>query len=104
MVSSPPLSIASLIPSQRWDEMQSACEMDLVSTACLLARWHRLTDARLAAGAIEDRILRSVIPPREGHDYVAVLAGHRQRGVAGAFAKAANDAAVLAPWLEQDAA
>lgn len=100
----PPFAVAGLIDAGRWDEVQSACEMDVVSTACLLARWRRLTDARVGADAVEDRILRRVIQLREGRDYVAALEAHRQRRFAAAFTKAANDAAILAPWLEQDAA
>lgn len=100
----PPFAITSLIYAGRWEEVQSACEVDVISTALLLARWRRLTDARAEADAVEDRILRRVVELREGRRYVAALEAHRQRRFAAKFAKAANDAATLAPWLVHDAA
>lgn len=100
----PPFAITSLIYAGRWDDVQSACEVDVISTALLLARWRRLTDGRAEADAVEDRILRRVIEWREGRGYIAALEVHRQRRFAVKFAKAANDVATLAPWLDQDAA
>ncbi|KQS02255.1 hypothetical protein ASG11_15950 [Sphingomonas sp. Leaf357] len=100
----PPFAVTNLIYTGRWDDVQSACEIDVISTALLLARWRRLTDPRAEADAVEDRILRRVIQLREGRGYIAALDAHRQRRFTAKFEKAANDAAILAPWLEQDAA
>lgn len=103
-LTAPPFAVTGLIYAGRWDEVQSACEVDVISTACLLARWRRLTDPRADADAMEERILRRVIELREGRSYVAALEAHRRRWFAARCAEAANDAARLAPWLEQDAA
>jgi hypothetical protein len=45
-----------------------------------------------------------VIELREGRGYIAALAAHRQQRFSAKLASAANDAARLAPWLQQDAA
>ncbi len=100
----PPFAVTNLIYAGRWDEVQSACEVDVISTALLLARWRRLTDARAEPDAVEDRILRRAIQLREGRGYIAALEAHRQRRFVTKFAEAANDAVRLAPWLDQDAA
>lgn len=100
----PPFAVTNLIYAGRWEDVQSACEVDVISTACLLARWRRLTDARAEADAVEDRILRRAIELREGRSYIGALAAHRQRRFAAKVARAANDATTLAPWLEHDAA
>ena len=100
----PPFAVTNLIYAGRWDEVASACEIDVISTALLLVRWRRLTDARAEADAVEDRILRQVIEKRTGRDYIIALEAHRSRRFAAKVAQAANDAAVLAPWLDQDAA
>ncbi|HEX8383869.1 MAG TPA: hypothetical protein VF592_10890 [Sphingomonas sp.] len=52
----------------------------------------------------EDRILRRVIEMRAGRGYIAALETHRNRKFSAQFAKAANDATTLAPWLDQEAA
>lgn len=103
-LTAPPFAVTSLIYAGRWDEVQSACEVDVISTACLLARWRRLTDPRADADAVEDRILRRTVELRAGRGYVAALEAHRHRRFAAQYAKAANDAAALAPWLDQHAA
>ncbi|URW74850.1 3'-5' exonuclease [Sphingomonas donggukensis] len=103
-ITCPPFAVTGLIYAGRWDEVQEACEVDVISTALLLARWRRLTDARAEADAVEDRILRRVAELRAGRGYIGALAAHRHRRFAAKFAKAANDADVLAPWLDQDAA
>ncbi|MEZ7137410.1 hypothetical protein [Komagataeibacter sp. SM21] len=54
--------------------------------------------------AVEDRILRRAIELRVGRPYIAVLEAHRRRRFAAQYTKAANDAARLAPWSDQDAA
>ncbi|GAA4760410.1 hypothetical protein GCM10023219_00020 [Stakelama sediminis] len=103
-ITCPPFAVTGLIYAGRWEDVQSACEMDTVSTSLLLARWRRLTDGRAQADAVEDRILRRVIELRAGRGYIAALEAHRQRRFAGKLTEAANDAAVLAPWLDSDVA
>jgi len=103
-ITAPPFAVTGLIYAGRWDEVQSACEVDVIGTACLLARWRRLNDPRAEADAVEDRILRRVIELRQGREYIPALEAHRQRRFAAKWAKAANDAATLAPWVDQDAA
>ena len=103
-ITCPPFAVTRLIEAGRWEEVASACEVDVISTALLLARWRRLTDPRAEAEAVEDRILRRVIEQRPDRGYITALQAHRDRRFAEQYAKAANDAAVLAPWLDQDAA
>lgn len=50
------------------------------------------------------RIFRRAIELREGRGYIAALEEHRRTRFAAKFAKAANDAATLAPWLSVEAA
>ena len=103
-ITSPPFAVTNLIYAGRWDEVQSACEVDVLSTALLLARWRRLTDGRAEADVVEDRILRRVIELRVGRGYIAALEARRSRRFTASFCNAANDAVTLAPWLDQDAA
>lgn len=103
-ITAPPFAVTSMIYAGRWDAVQECCEGDVISAALLLARWYTLLDPRAQADAVEDRILRRVIELREGRGYVAALEAHRQARFASKFEKAANDAAVLAPWLDQEAA
>ncbi len=103
-LSCPPFAVAGLILAGEWDKVKSACEIDVVSTACLLARWRGLVDARVAAVAVEDRILRRVIKKRKDREYIAALEAHRRKRFAALFAKTASDASTLAPWLDLDAA
>lgn len=103
-LTAPPFAVTGLIYAGRWDEVQSACEVDTLTIALLLARWRRLTDGRAEADAVEDRILRRVIELRAGRGYIPALEAHRQRWFAAQYNKVANDAATLAPWLELDAA
>jgi len=100
----PPFAVTKLIYAGRWEEVQSACESDVISTALLLARWQHLTDARTSAESVEDRILRRAIELREGRGYIAALEAHRARKFGIKLAAAANDATILAPWLNKDAA
>lgn len=103
-LTAPPFAVTGLIYAGRWDEVQSACEIDVISTALLLARWRKLTDGRAEAEAVEDRILRRVAELRAGREYVAALESHRRLRFEAAFAQAANDATILAPWVLNDAA
>ena len=102
-LSAPAFAVAKLIEAQQWDVVQAQCEGDVISTALLLARWRKLHDPRCDADVAEDRILRRVCELRAGRGYVAALEARRQDRFQESFAKAANDAAVLAPWLEIDA-
>lgn len=103
-ITCPPFAVTNLMYAGRWNEVQEACEVDVISTALLLARWRRLTDGRAEADAVEDRILRRAIELRAGRGYVAAIEAHRQKRFAASIATAANDAATFAPWLEIDAA
>lgn len=103
-ITAPPFAIARLIEAGQWDQVQEACEVDVISAACLLARWRTLNDPRAAADAVEDRILRRTIELRLDRGYIPALEAHRRAHFAAMYAQAANDAAVLAPWLTQDAA
>jgi 3'-5' exonuclease len=103
-ITCPPFAVTGLIYAGRWDDVQEACEVDVISTALLLARWRRLADGRAEADAVEDRILRRVIELRDGRGYIAALDARRQHRFVSQYDQAANDAATLAPWLDQDAA
>jgi hypothetical protein len=103
-ISVPAFAVARLIYAGQWDAVQEACEGDVISTALLLARWRQLHDPRTDAAAVEDRILRQVIELRDGRGYVAALAARRAASFAAVCAATANDAAILAPWLETEAA
>jgi hypothetical protein len=103
-ISVPAFAIARLIYAGQWDAVQEACEGDVISTALLLARWRQLHDPRADAGAVTDRILRRTIEMRAGRSYVAELQARRAKGFAAQIVRAANDAATLAPWLDDEAA
>lgn len=103
-MSVPAFSVARLIYAEQWDAVQEACEGDVISTALLLARWRQLLDPRVSADGVTDRILRRVIEMRAGRGYVGELEARRTKLFARQCAVAANDAATLAPWLNQDAA
>ena len=76
----------------------------MISTALLLAHWRRLHDPRAEVEAVEDRILRRVVEMRAGRGYIAEIDARRVARFARQIKKAANDATVLAPWLEDEAA
>ena len=103
-ITAPPYAISGMINAGQWDGVQEACEVDVISTACLLARWRKLNDPRVEADAVEDRILRRVAEKRKGRSYIAALEAHRERRYRASLVKAANDAARFAPWSEQHAA
>lgn len=103
-ITAPPFAIARMIYAGRWKEVQEACEVDVISTALLLARWKRLHDPRLTSDGVEDRVLRRVIELVPERSYIAALQAGRRERFAAQLARAANDAAVLAPWLDQNAA
>lgn len=99
-----PAAIASLIEAGEWQMVREACEGDCVSEVMLLARWRQLLDGRADGGVVEDRILRRVIELMPDRAYVDALQARRNERFAAQVGKAVNDAIVLAPWLEQDAA
>lgn len=103
-ISVPAFAVARLIYAGEWDAVQEACEGDVISTALLLARWRQLHDPRADVNVVEDRILRRVIELRAGRGYVAELEARRAGQFGAKFAEVANDAAVLAPWVDQDVA
>lgn len=103
-ISVPAFAVARLIYAGQWGAVQEACEGDVISTALLLARWRQLHDPRSDEAAVADRILRRVIEMRAGRSYVAELQARRARMFSAELAKAANDAAALAPWLNGEAA
>ena len=103
-LSAPAFAVARLIESGRWDLVQEQCEGDVIATALLLCRWRKLHDSRVDADMAEDRILRRVCELRARRGYIAELEARRAVRFAAQFDKAANDAARLAPWLEQHAA
>lgn len=103
-ITCPPFAVTGLIYAGRWEEVQEACEVDVIATALLLARWRRLTDARAEADTVEDRILRRVIELKDGRHYVAALEDRRQRHFRTKVAHAANDAALFGSSFDLNAA
>lgn len=100
----PAFSIAKLIYAGRWTEVRDACEGDVITLALIAARWRILSDGRSDPFALEDRILRRVVELRPNRAYTTELEVRRGARFSAKLAQAANDAAVLAPWLDQDAA
>ena len=100
----PAFAVARLIYAGQWNAVQEACECDVISTALLLARWRQLHDDRADASVVEDRILRQVVELRAGRGYTAALEARRQARFAKALSDAANNAAALSPWADEDAA
>lgn len=103
-LSAPAFAVARLIENGQWDLVQEQCEGDVIATALLLCRWRKLHDARVDADVAEDRILRRVGELRAGRGYVAALEARRASRFTRVVREAANDAVILAPWIQQDAA
>ena len=103
-VSLPAFAVARQIYAGQWNLVQEACEGDVISTALLLVHWRKLHDSRCDIDAVEDRILRQVIELRAGRGYVSALEARRTARFQQKVKVAANDAAVLAPWLGNEAA
>ena len=99
-----PFRVASLIYKGQWTAVQEVCEGDVLTGALLLARWRKLDDPRADIDVVEDRILRRVIELRAGRGYIPQLEARRKARFGGKLKAAANDARVLAPWLDQDVA
>lgn len=103
-LTAPAFSVAKLIEAGRWAEVRDICEGDVITLAMIAVRWRVLSDDRSDPFALEDRILRRVIELRPNRAYTIDLRMRREALFAARVAQAANDAAVLAPWLDQDAA
>lgn len=100
----PAFAVARHIYAGQWNSVQEACEVDVISTAFLLAHWRKLHDSRSDIDVVEDRLLRQVIELRAGRGYVSELEARRTARFQQKIKVAANDAAVLAPWLGNEAA
>ena len=103
-LTAPPFAITRMIHSGQWTQVKEACEVDVISTALLLARWKRLHDPRLTNYAVEGRVLRRVAELVPDRTYIVALQARRDEQFRAQIAHAANDAATLAPWLDQEAA
>lgn len=103
-LTAPAFSVAKLIKAGRWAEIRDICEGDVITLAMIAARWRVLSDDRSDPFALEDRILRRVIELRPDRPYTAELQMRRDALFAARVARAANDATVLAPWLDAAAA
>lgn len=103
-ISAPAFSVAKHIYAGRWDVVKECCEGDVISTALLAARWKILTDNRIVADTVQDRIVRRVTEFMPERGYIAELRAWRARRMKVRFAEAANDAEVLAPWLNREVA
>jgi hypothetical protein len=103
-ISAPPFAVARLIETEAYDLLQGVVEGDVISTALLLARWRRMLDPRADIDVVEDRILRQVEELRAGRGYIPALQAHRAANLRKRLEAAANDAKVLAPWLDAEAA
>lgn len=103
-LTAPAFSIAKMIYAGRWAEVRDACEGDVITLALIAARWRILSDDRSDPFALEDRILRRVVELRPDRAYTAELQARREARFSARLVQAANDRAVLAPWLDQDAA
>ncbi|MDX5983684.1 hypothetical protein [Sphingomonas echinoides] len=103
-ITAAPFMVTKLIDQGRWDLVAEICEGDVITGACLLIRWRRLFDDRAEADAAEDRLLRQICELKPDRGYVAALQARRDARFAAQLTQAANDAAVLAPWLNDEAA
>lgn len=99
-----PHLVAKFINAGQWELVQEVCEGDVITGALLLARWRNLLDPRAEGDVVEDRILCQVEELRAGRGYIPALRAHRDANLRKRLQTAANDAKVLAPWLEADAA
>jgi hypothetical protein len=103
-ISVPAFGVAKLIYAEKWDQVQEACECDVISTALLLAKWRQLHDNRTDVSIVTDRILRGVIEERGGRGYAVTLAARRKADLDEKFSQVMNDIDVLAPWASNIAA
>lgn len=99
-----PFMVTKLIDQGRWDMVAEICEGDVITGAFLLIRWRRLFDDRAEVDAAEDRLLRQICDLKPDRGYVVALQARRATRFAAQLTQAANDAAVLAPWLDSEAA
>jgi hypothetical protein len=98
-LTAPPFALARLIYAERWEEVSQACEVDVLSTSLLLARWRQLHDPRVDPGVVEDRILRQVIELMPNRGYADELRARRSARFAAQVTSAAIEAKTLAPGL-----
>lgn len=99
-----PAAVAKLIEAGDWRIVREVCEGDCVSELLLLTRWRQLMDGRADIKVVEDRLLRRIVELMPDRGYIAELQARRDQRFAAQCLAAANDAAVLAPWLNSDAA
>lgn len=98
-----PFAPARLYQEKAWEKLEEVVEGDVITTACLLARWKRLQDGRADIDTVTDRLLRQVAELKPGRGYLRVLAAYRTRHFQARVAQCTRDAAVLAPWLDEAA-
>lgn len=96
----PAFAVARLIYREEWEGVVEAVEMDVISTALLLAHWRRLFDPRAEVDVVKDRILRRVEELRPDRHYLGELKSCRAKLFASQLQKAKGKISVLAPWLE----
>lgn len=99
-----PFMAAKLINAGQFDLVKEICEGDVITLALLLARWRKLLDARADIHVVEDRILRRIEDERPDRGYIPELRARRAASFAKRVGVATNDASVLAPWLDAEAA
>lgn len=103
-VPAPAFAVTKLIYAGQWKTVVEVCEFDVIATSLMLARWRKLHDPRAEIDVVEDRILRQIVELRADRRYIPALTSRRSAKFLGQFRKAANDAAVLASWLGDEAA
>lgn len=103
-ITQPAWAAARLVADGDFEAVQEMCEVDVITTALLLACWKKLVDDKAQVGVAHDRILRRIEEIRSNRTYVGTLAVWRRERFAKQFAIAANDIAALAPWLVDESA
>jgi 3'-5' exonuclease len=98
-ITQPAWAAARLVANGDFVAVQEMCEVDVITTALLLASWKKLVDEKAEVHVAHDRILRRVDDLRGYRTYAATLSAWRKERFARQFAIAANDLETLAPWL-----
>lgn len=96
----PAYAVAGLIYRGEWDKVMEAVEMDVISTALLLAHWRRLFDPRAEVNVVKDRIMRRVEELRPDRRYSGELKNCRAKLFAVQQQDAKAKMTALAPWLD----
>jgi len=96
----PAYAVAGLIYREEWDRVVEAVEMDVISTALLLAHWRRLFDARAEVDVVKDRILRRIEALRPDRRYMCELKAYRTKLFVARQQEAMAKMSTLAPWLD----